>query len=222
MVPTTKKVLVTLRVALEFAVSEDLVAVNVARGVKVEAPRGEGPKEIVPPSKDALRKVLDVADPDFRLKLIFAASTGCRAGEQWAVRWKDIDLETCDLHVRCRVDAYGEEGPPKTEAGEREIPLSDQLVTLIKEWRLRSKFSKAEDLVFPNRKGGHTCHDNFVKREFKPTLKRAGVSGINWHALRHSAISTWIEQEYTPKGLQTFAGAYFAFDDDGPVWAPVP
>ena len=44
-------------------------------------------------------------------------------------------------------------------------------------------------------------HDNLIKRYFLP-LKPS----FNWHALRHFAVSTWIEAGLTPKTIQTFAG----------------
>ena len=90
--------------------------------------------------------------------------------------------------------------------GSREVPLSSMLLTSLKEWRIQSKFSGEDDLIFPNRKGGYTCHDNLIKRRYKPTLGGAGVSGINWHSLRHYAVSTWIEAGLAPKTVQTFAG----------------
>ena len=80
------------------------------------------------------------------------------------------------------------------------------MVRVLKEWRLRSRFSLPDDLVFPSRRGGFESHDNMVKRHFLPTCKRAGATGVNWHALRHFAISCWIEQGLSPKTVQTFAG----------------
>ena len=62
-------------------------------------PRGEGSEEIVPPSKDDMRAVIDAAGEDLRLMLIFAASTGARAGEQWAARWQDVDFDKCELRI---------------------------------------------------------------------------------------------------------------------------
>jgi integrase len=53
-------------------------------------PRNEGSKKIAPPSKKDMRVLLDAADEDLRIMLLFAATTGARAGEQWAVRWRDI------------------------------------------------------------------------------------------------------------------------------------
>ena len=117
------------------------------------------------------------------------------------------------------MDAYGEEGPPKSVAGVRTIPLSGHVVTALKQWRLRSKFSKPEDLVFPNQNGTHTCHDNIIKRQFNkiftdlkeahekdPDFAPEPPNRFNWHGLRHFAVSTWIEAGLTPKTAQTFAG----------------
>src|SRR5262245_29740563 len=92
-VPTTRKILATLHSVLEYAISQDWIATNPAHGVKVIGPRNEGSKKIVPPSKGDLCKLINAASPTLRLMILFAASTGARAGEQWAARWSDVDCE---------------------------------------------------------------------------------------------------------------------------------
>jgi integrase len=203
-VPTARKILATLHSALEYAISQDWIAANAAHGIKVIGPRGEGSKRIVPPSKAEMRSIIEAAGEDLRLMLLFAASTGARAGEQWATRWQDVDFDKCELRISRRVDAYGEEGAPKSAAGIRAVPLSAQLASALKAWKLRSPFSKPEDLIFSNRQGRRISHDNLMKRKFVPLF--AGAKGFNWHALRHFAISTWIEAGMAPKTVQTFAG----------------
>lgn len=131
-------------------ISRDWIATNAARDVRVIGPRGEGAKRIVPPSKEDLRKIIDVAKEDVALMLIFAASTGARAGEQWAARWRDVDLDKGELRISRRVDAYREEGAPKSAAAVRDVPLSAQLITALRAWKVRSKFSHPDDLIFPN------------------------------------------------------------------------
>jgi integrase len=205
-VPTTRKILATLHSVLEYAISQDWVATNAAHGIKVIGPRGEGSEKIVPPSKEDMWMAVDAAPEDLRLMLLFAASTGARAGEQWAARWRDVDLDKCEFRVSRRVDAYGEEGSPKSTAGVRMVPLSAQLVSALKSWKLKSKFSKPDDLIFPNRHGGHIGHDNLIKRQFLPLLDRLGAKRFNWHGLRHFAVSCWIEAGLAPKTVQTFAG----------------
>ena len=218
-VPTTRKILATLHAALAHAISQDWVAVNPAHGIKVIGTRGEGSKKIIPPSKEDIRTVLDAADEDFRLMLLFAASTGARAGEQWAARWRDLDLEDGKLHISRRVDVYGEEGAPKSVAGVRTVPISRQLVASLKARKLKSKFKGTDDLIFSNGEGNFVGHDNIVKRRFLPLFAKLEAAHyadpmnspkpprrFNWHGLRHFAVSTWIEAGMTPKTVQTLAG----------------
>src|SRR5262249_15210096 len=120
-VPTASKILSTLHAVLEYAITQDWVASNTAHGIKVIGPRDEGSEKIVPPSKEDMRMVIEAAGEELRLMLFFAASTGARAGEQWAARWRDLDFDKCELRISRRVDAYGEEGAPKSTAGVRSI-----------------------------------------------------------------------------------------------------
>lgn len=218
-VPTTRKIIGTLHNVLQHAIGQDLIAVNAAHGIKVIGRRDEGSKKIVPPTKEALRALIEVADPDFRVQLIVAAATGLRAGEHHALRWRHVDLEAGEITVDTRVDAYGEEDTTKTAAGVRTVPLGHDVAKALKAWKLRSKFSKSDHLVFPNRRGGFQCHDNVVKRRFKPLFNKLATlhdqdpaqhppapERFNWHALRHFAVSCWIDADLSPKTVQTFAG----------------
>lgn len=207
-VRTRKKILATLRVALQHCVRNDWIATNPARDVTVITPRGQESKQIVPPSKQNIRQLLATAesDPDFYVKLLFSALTGARAGEQRALRWRDIDFVAASIKIVASVDRFAVEQPTKTKAGERTVRMSDFLKRKMQEYRLRSHFSQDDDLVFPSAAGGFADHDNMVKRKFLPAIERAGIPRINWHALRHYAISTWIEQGMSPKEVQTFAG----------------
>ena len=218
-VVTTRKILTTLSAVLAFAVSKDLVAFNAATGVRVIGRRDEGAKKIVSPSKAAMRSLIETAGPDFKVQLVFAAASGLRAGEHHALRWRHIDFKAREVTVETRVDAFGNEDTTKTAAGVRTVPLASTVVTMLKEWRLRSKFAKDDDLVFPSRSGSYEGHPNLVKRRFNPLFKKLAAlhaadtekhppapQRFNWHALRHFAISGWIEADLKPKTVQTFAG----------------
>lgn len=218
-VPTTRKIITTLHAVMQYAISRDLIAVNPTRGIRVIGRRDEGSKKIVPPSKEMLKRLFEAADKDFQVKLAVASATGVRAGEFHALRWRHADFETGELTIETRVDAYGVEDVTKTAAGMRTIPLAENVEHLLQAWRSRSGFSKTDDLIFPNRDGSFVNHDNFVKREWHPLFERIEAAcqkeqedtfpplmRFNWHALRHFAISTWIEADLPPKTVQTFAG----------------
>jgi integrase len=218
-VVTTRKILSTLRQILSYAVGHDMVGVNVAIGVEVIGRHDEGAQKIVPPTKEAMRAVLSVADEDFRVELVTASSTGVRAGEEHALRWRHFNFAKGEVKVETRVDTYGDEDVTKTAAGMRTIPLSQSHITMLKAWKLRTRYKKDDDLVFPSKRGGYKSHDNMIKRKFLPLFDKLAENyrndptrnpeppaPFNWHALRHFAISCWIEAGLAPKTVQTFAG----------------
>jgi integrase len=218
-VVTTRKILGTLLQLLNYAISRDFIAVNAARGVKVIGRRDEGAKKIVPPTKETVCRLLEVAGEDFRIRLLFASVTGVRAGELHALRWRHIDFDAGEVTVETRVDAYGDEDVTKTAAGMRTVPLAQPLAIALKAWKLRTTRKQPDDLVFPNEIGTYTNHSDLVKRKFLPLFAKLAAlhaqdptehapppPRFNWHALRHFAISCWIEADLKPKTVQTFAG----------------
>jgi integrase len=218
-VATSRKILATLHAVLKYAISQEWVATNAAHGVKVIGSRDEGSKKIVPPSKEEMRLLIDAAGEGLRLMLVFAVSAGARAGGQWAAWWRDVNFDKGGFNISRRVDVYGEEGSPKSSAGVRGVPLSSRLVAMLKAWKLKSRFSKPDDLIFANRVGGYLGHDNLVKRKFLPLFDAleakhkedpqqypVAPTRFNWHGLRHFAVSCWIEAGLAPETVQTFAG----------------
>lgn len=216
-VPTTRKILATLQVMLAYGISLDLIAFNAARDVEVISTRAEESKEIIPPSKDIMRELIALADDRFRVTLIFATATGLRAGELHALRWRHINFERREVRVETRVDPYGNEDVPKTKAGRRTIPLGEGVVEVLRAWKAITEHSGKDDLVFPNQRGTYLNHDDMVKRKFLPLFLRLeelwkeqrrneSFETFPWHALRHFAISCWIDAGLPPKTVQTFAG----------------
>lgn len=215
-VSATRRTLASLARALDHARTRDMIATNPARGVRVVGRRDEGPKKIAPPTKSAMLALKDKAEPGVWLRLQFAGSTGLRASEQWALRWRHLDLDapTPVVRVETRVDRHGQFDTTKSAAGRRDVPLGAALVSALKAWRLATEFGSDDDLVFPaivRRKAGNRAvtqnHKNFYDRIFLPLLSSAEISEeFNWHSLRHFAVSSWIDAGLQPKTVQTYAG----------------
>jgi len=216
-VATTRKILAMLQVMIGYAISLDLIAFNAAKDVEVIATRADEARQVVPPSKEVMRQLIDLADDTFRVQLVFAAATGVRAGELHALRWRHINFENREVRIETRVDPYGNEDVPKTKAGRRVIPLGEGVLAALKAWRQISAHPAKDDLVFPNQLGRYLNHDDMVKRKFLPLFdelaKHWKEQRVNealevfaWHALRHFAISCWIDAGLPPKTVQTFAG----------------
>ncbi len=192
-----------------------VTAENVAAGTKVIGKRNEGAKKVYPPSKADIAAFIEACSEDFKVRVVFSAATGLRVSELLALRWKHVNLKVGEINVERAVDRYRNEDTTKSLAGIRTVPMGATIVALLKAWKLRTEFSKDEDLVFPNLVGRYASYKNMRDRAFQPTMEKARkkvreaggeFKDFTWHALRHFAISTWIEAGFQPKTVQTFAG----------------
>ena len=118
-------------------------------------------------------KAIITAAPDRSRPLVLTAIfTGLRGSELRALKWADIDLKAGELHVRHRVDRFNRFGPPKSEAGTRDIPLS--VINTLRAWKLACPKGEL-DLVFPTGAGGVESHGNILSRVVWPIQVTAGV-----------------------------------------------
>jgi integrase len=143
----------------------------------------------------------------WRPLLLTAIFTGLRASELRGLRWDDVDLKASEIHVRQRADRYGKIGRPKSEAGERTVPLPPMLVTALREHRLASPRSEL-GLVFVNSKDGIEHRNTIVEHGFHPAQVAAGIvdqqGGAKYkglHALRHFYAS-WCINRRVDGGLE--------------------
>jgi integrase len=221
-----RKVRVSLSSLLSDAQERGLVSRNVvrdlrrtrARGVERKAERRQKGKLKVGvdiPTREEIKAIVEAAKGRWRPILLTAIFTGLRASELRGLRWADVDLEKRELHVRQRADRYSAIGKPKSESGERTVPLTPIVVNTLREWKLACPKSAA-GLVFPSTGGLVEHHKNIVERGLIPTLtaasvtieeqgpngkpvKRAKYTGL--HALRHFYAS-WCINRRVDGGLE--------------------
>ncbi|MBW2061861.1 MAG: site-specific integrase [Deltaproteobacteria bacterium] len=94
---------------------------------------------------------------------------------------------------------------PKSEASKRAIDLGETVITELKAWEIACPPNEL-DLIFPNNAGKPMDPDGLIIREFKATLRRAGLRNIRFHDLRHTYASLLIDQGEHPKYIQAQMG----------------
>jgi integrase len=77
---------------------------------------------------------------------------------------------------------------PKTKASRRTVELPDEVVSVLKRWRLRCPKGE-HDLVCPNAKGQPMQSSDLLRTGLHPALRRAGIRQVRFHDLRHSFAS---------------------------------
>jgi integrase len=183
-----RKVRNSLSGILADAQERGLVAHNVVRelrssrrrGKERQAERRERGKLKVGvdiPTPAEIKAILGVAEGRWRPLLLAAIFCGLRASELRGLRWSDVDLKKSELHVRQRADRFNHIGKPKSDAGERTVPIPPGVLSAVKAWKLECPKGKL-DLVFPNGAGRIENHGNIVTRGLWPIEIAAGVADI--------------------------------------------
>ena len=223
-----RKVRSSLSGALSNAIELGLVNRHVIRDASQRGRRKRKPrerKEVVIPTKEELRALLENAKGNFRPLLVTAIFTGMRASELRGLMWEDVDLDEKVIRVRRRADRWNEIGPPKTASGNRDISLAPMVINTLKEWRLSCPRRGDEGelwLAFPTGRGNVQALATIWKRQYAPLQIASGVvrdtgevdddgkpilkAKYGFHALRHAAAALFIEQDFTPKKIQALMG----------------
>lgn len=139
---------------------------------------------------DQVAELADAVGPRYRALVLTAAFTGLRWGELAGLRRHRVNLLHRSLAVAeilTEVNGRLDVGPPKTDAGRRTVALSaflvDELERHLEEWSEPGP----DGLVFPAPDGGPMRRSNFRRRTWDPATRAAGVPGLRFHDLRHSA-----------------------------------
>ena len=154
-----------------------------------------------------LLKTLSTGTNKYQIGIYICLSTGLRLGEVCALKWSDIDLEQGLLHVNRSVSRIPiEEGStktklieqsPKTECSKREIPLSNQLCSL-----LNNQKRKGEYVL----KGTGPTDPRTLQYKFKDILTKAGIDDTNFHVLRHTFATNSISCDTDVKTVSEILG----------------
>src|SRR5271166_2898961 len=175
-----RKVRTSLSALLSDAQERGLVSRNVVRELRRTRKRGKERQAekrqkgklkvgVDIPTRQEIKAIVEAAKGRWRPILLTAIFTGLRASELRGLRWADVDLDKRELHVRQRADRYAAIGKPKSESGERTVPLTPMVLNTLREWKLAPKGKLAcpkgkLDLVFPTGRGNVESHSNIIQR----------------------------------------------------------
>ena len=180
-----RKVLVSLGTMIADAQERGLTARNPVRDVRVRRGGKERRAErrqkgklrvgVHIPRTDEIKAIVGALEGRWRPILLTAIFTGLRASELRGLRWSDLDLDRRELRVEQRADRFNDIGAPKSESGERTVPLPPLVANALKEWRLACPKGEL-GLAFPNAAGGVESHHAIRSRGLIPAQIRAGIT----------------------------------------------
>ena len=148
---------------------------------------------------------------------MLAVTTGLRQGELLGLKWEDVDLEDAVLRVRRTLTRHKGRlllSDPKTKRSRRTVQLTDTAVEALRahlthqmeEMGRLGDLYRDQGLVFATEKGTPVNPSNLRERSFAPLLKRAGLSPIRFHDLRHTCATLLLSRNVNPKIVSEMLG----------------
>lgn len=206
---------VTLHTALGHAVRMGLLSRNVADGVSPPRFQRHQWQSL---SEFGVSSVLEAARGSRCYPLFYLALyTGLRRSEILALRWCDVDLLLCRLHVtRSLHQLPGGESiirGAKSERSRRVVSLPPSAAQVLQEHREEQTMKMAEagrelredDLVFSDVQGKPLRPDT-VTHAWVKLVRRIGLKGVRLHDARHTHASLMLKQGVHPKIVQERLG----------------
>jgi len=124
------------------------------------------------------RKLLEEAIPYIKPIIQTALLTGLRKGELFNLKWSDVDLNT-NLITITQTNSKSKK--------QRKIYINSILRKLLLELKIKSANS---EYVFLDDNGKRL---NSIRTAFEAACRRAGIKGLRFHDLRHTAATRMIE-----------------------------
>jgi len=123
-------------------------------------------------SSEQEEKLIQNAAPFLQDLIRFDLNTGLRVGELFSLRWFSVDLDAGILNVFA----------PKTQKT-RAVPINPEARRILEACALNRK----NEFVFYNQDTGEPFVD--LKAGFALACKKAGITRVTWHILRHTFAS---------------------------------
>ena len=157
-------------------------------------------------------------------------STGMRRGEVCALTWDKIDFTNKTIKVDGNLGYTPEKGiyreRPKTESGDRVVPMSGEVYDVLKRYKAEQvaavarrtirlekdrkplDFKKVSipQFVFTVKGGSDPIYPDSVNRYFSRFSEAYGIEDFHPHKLRHTAISIMLENGVPEVTVAAIAG----------------
>ncbi len=209
---TIKDVLIVLKMVMKFAAKHKWLA---SKQFDIQFPTEREKSFVEVLSRSNQKKVMNYVQEHFTFKnlgILICLSGGMRIGEICALSWEDVDVDQGVIHIRKTLQRiYTLENDqrktelildtPKTKNSIREIPMSRDLVRLIKPIK---KIMNPNFFVLTNDK--KPTEPRTYRTYYKKLMKHLDMPNLKFHSLRHSFATRCIESKCDYKTVSVLLG----------------
>ena len=211
-VKTIKDILIVLKMIMKFGVKKEWM--NYYEW-DIKYPTTESNKELEVLTVSNHKKILEYIHQNFtfrNLGIYISLSTGLRIGEVCALKWSDFDIVNGTISVERTIERiYIIDGgkkhtelvinTPKTKNSYREIPMSKELISLVKPLK---KVVNDDYYVLTNEP--NPTEPRTYRNYYKQLMEKLNIPKLKYHGLRHSFATRCIESNCDYKTVSVLLG----------------
>lgn len=219
---TLTGIYVTCNQLMEMAELDETIPYNILNKVPRPRQKKDDAKRSDPPrftesEVKYIKECLKREPLKWQALVLILLGTGMRRGECCALAWDKIDFDNMTITVDGNMVYVPDKGvitgKPKTKAGNRDVPMSAEIASVLKLYRaeqvaavakrtarlekdhkpLDFKKIKIPDYLFTVKGGSDPIFPDAVNRYFSRFSKQYGIEDFHPHKLRHTAASIMIE-----------------------------
>ena len=205
---TVKSIKSLINRSLEFATQEGIIRENIKISVKLTNTQVRKVNALDKSEQNKLTTYILTTKKSYHLGLLLSMLTGLRLGELLALKWCNVDIKNRIIFVEKTIGVISQnhknlliEDIPKTQSSIREIPISKQLLLLLKEQKVKSK----SEYVVSNYKG-EQVNPRAYQKSFENLLKKLNIKHYGFHSLRHTFATRLLEKNVDIKTISELMG----------------
>jgi integrase len=184
---TVRETMKVVRMMLKAAKESHYIYDNPAQVVKMlKKPKIKRP--IL--TTEQLFTLLENAPIRERTAIALGGMAGLRVGEVFGMKWRDVDLKNGFVSIKQQYSRR-KISELKSESSEATLPIFEELLLILKEYRLKCQSTL---WLFAGRFERPRLPTTWEIEYFKPLLKRCNLPDIRFHDLRHTFINLMLER----------------------------
>ena len=208
---TVNDILTVIKNIFRYAELRGIKFKVVLNAISVKSQKNNIETLTVPEEKRLCNYLLDNMN-NKNLGILLCLYTGIRIGELCALKWSDIDLREKTVSINktmIRIQKYSLDKSNKTEVlvtspksddSTRVIPLSECLISVIKD------FIRNRNAYFLTGLIDKYVEPRNMQYYFKSVLKKCGIKDYKFHILRHTFATRCVENGFEIKSLSEILG----------------
>ena len=205
---TTKIIKNLINRSLMFAYQRKMIDCEYKISIKIKDNKTQKAVALTKDEQSIIEQYILLNKKYYHYGIIIALYTGLRIGELLALKWTDIDFKNKLININRTFETISNnhkvmtyEDLPKTDNSIRELPISNQLLSILKKLKSISK----SDYVVASYKDT-SIKIRAYQKSFENLLNKLKIKHYSFHSLRHTFATRLLENGVDVKTISELMG----------------